>query len=178
VLLDWWRHIVTINPPIAPPPNKRNPQPPKKTTPVENPDQTKQEREDALNGLWTAATAFCMMGGQWADAGAISIHGPGISREAAALSLKYEKIGNALDALANVSPFANLLGATLPLIFQIAANHKMIPAHGIPGIKDPGVLESQMRVEQQRMAMEYAKMAAQEKADLEAELAKMNASAE
>lgn len=163
---------MTINPPNNQPPPKRN-TPPKKVV-TENPDNTRQEREDALNGLWTAATAFCMMGGQWADAGAISMHGPGISREAAALSLKYEKIGNALDALANVSPFANLLGATLPLIFQLAANHKMIPAHGVPGIKDPGVLESQMRVEQQRMAMEFAKMAAQEKADLDAEMAKMN----
>lgn len=169
---------MTINPPITPPPNKRGATTaPKKTVPVDNPADTKQEREDALNGLWTAATAFCMMGGQWADAGAISMHGPQISREAAALSLKYEKIGNALDALANVSPFANLLGATLPLIFQLAANHKMIPAHGIPGIKDPGVLESQMRVEQQRMAMEYQKMAAQEKADLDAMMEEMNAAA-
>lgn len=166
---------MTINPPAGVTPPKRTA--PKKIA-TENPDNTKQDREDALNGLWTAATAFCMMGGQWADAGAISMHGPGISREAAALSLKYEKIGNALDALANVSPFANLLGATLPLIFQIAANHKMIPAHGVPGIKDPGVLESQMRVEQQRMAMEYAKIAAQEKAYLDEELAKMNAPAD
>lgn len=166
---------MTINAPTnAPPPKRNNTQQPKKVTTTDNPDKTRQEREDALNGLWTAASAFCMMGGQWADAGAISMHGPGISREAAVLSLKYEKIGNALDALANVSPFANLLGATLPLIFQLAANHKMIPAHGIPGVRDPGVLESQMRVEQQKMAMEFAKMAAQEKADLDAELAKMN----
>lgn len=167
---------MTINPPVTPPPSKRNASstPPKKTTPPDNPDQTKQDREDAVNGMWTAATMFCMMGGQWADAGAISMHGPNISREAAALSMRYEKIGNALDALANVSPFANLLGATLPLIFQLAANHKMIPAAGIPGIKDPGVLESQMRVEQQRMAMEYAKAAAQEKADLDAMLQEMN----
>lgn len=169
---------MTINPPITPPPNKRGATTaPKKTVPVDNPTDKKQEREDALNGLWTAATAFCMMGGQWADAGAISMHGPQISREAAALSLRYEKIGNALDALANVSPFANLLGATLPLIFQLAANHKMIPAHSVPGIKDPGVLESQMRVEQQRMAAEYARMAAQEKADLDAMMEEMNAAA-
>ena len=31
-------------------------------------------------------------------------------------------------ALANVSPFANLIGAVMPMVMQIAANHKMVPA--------------------------------------------------
>ena len=159
----------------APPP-KKTISAPKKPITVENPDKIRQDREDALNGLWTAAAAFCMMGNQWADAGAISLHGPNVSKEAAALSLKYEKVGNALDALANVSPFANLIGAVMPMVMQIAANHKMVPAQALAGIgvKDPGVLESQMRVEAQRQVVEYQKMAAQEKADLEQELASLN----
>ena len=159
----------------APPP-KKTISAPKKPITVENPDKIRQDREDALNGLWTAAAAFCMMGNQWADAGAISLHGPNVSKEAAALSLKYEKVGNALDALANVSPFANLIGAVMPMVMQIAANHKMVPAQALAGVgaKDPGVLESQMRVEAQRQVVEYQKMAAQEKADLEQELASLN----
>jgi hypothetical protein len=166
-----------INATTAPPP-KRTISAPKKPITVENPDKIRQDREDALNGIWAAAAAFCMMGNQWADAGAISTHGPNVSKEAAALSLKYEKVGNALDALANVSPFANLLGAVMPMVMQIAANHKMVPAQALTGIgvKDPGVLESQMRVEAQRQAVMYEKMAAQEKADLEEELASLNVS--
>lgn len=161
----------------APPPKKTAISAPKK--PVgDNPEKIAKDREDALNGLWTAAAAFCMMGNQWADAGAISQHGPNVSKEAAALSLKYEKVGNALDALANVSPFANLIGAVMPMVMQIAANHKMVPAQALAGIgvKDPGVLESQMRVEAQRQVVEYQKYAAQEKANLEAELASLNVS--
>lgn len=168
-----------INTTTTPPP-KKTISTPKKPITVENPDKIRQDREDALNGLWTAAAAFCMMGNQWADAGAISAHGPNVSREAAALSLKYEKVGNALDALANISPFANLIGAVMPMVMQIAANHKMVPAQALAGIgvKDPGVLESQMRVEAQRQVVEYQKMAAQEKANLEQELASLNVSEE
>jgi hypothetical protein len=165
--------MATINAPGNPPPAKKISAPRK---PVENPDKIQQDREDALNGMWTAASAFCMMGNQWADAGAISSHGPNISKEAATLSMKYEKVGNALDALANVSPFANLIGAVLPMVMQIAANHKMVPANALAGIgvKDPGVLESQMRVEAQRQAVEYQKMAAAEKTLLEQEMASLN----
>lgn len=157
----------------APPPKKTAISAPKKPVAADNPEKVRQEREYALNGIWTAAAAFCMMGNQWADAGAISQHGPGVSKEAAALSLKYEKVGNALDALANVSPFANLLGAVMPLVMQIAANHKMVPAQALAGIgvKDPGVLESQMRVEAQRQVFEYQKKAAEEKAMYERDLA-------
>jgi len=172
---------MAINAPTGPPPLKKTSiSAPKKPITVDNPEKVRQDREDALNGLWTAAAAFCMMGNQWADAGAISQHGPNVSKEAAALSLKYEKVGNALDALANVSPFANLIGAVMPMVMQIAANHKMVPAAALAGIgvKDPGVLESQMRVEAQRQVVEYQKYAAQEKANLEAELASLNVSEE
>lgn len=157
----------------APPPKKTANATIKKPVAGDNPEKIAKDREDALNGLWSAAAAFCMMGNQWADAGAISAHGPNVSKEAAALSLKYEKVGNALDALANVSPFANLLGAVMPMVMQLAANHKMVPAQALAGIgvKDPSVLESAMRVEAQRQAVEYQKMAAAEKANLEAELA-------
>jgi hypothetical protein len=170
--------MAILNGTPGPPPKKTAISAPKKPVTVDNPEKTRQDREDALNGLWTAAAAFCMMGNQWADAGAISQHGPNVSKEAAALSLKYEKVGNALDALANVSPFANLIGAVMPMVMQIAANHKMVPAQALAGIgvKDPGVLESQMRVEAQRQVVEYQKYAAQEKANLEAELASLNVS--
>jgi hypothetical protein len=169
---------MAINAPGPPPMKKTTISAPKKPVSSDNPEKIAKDREDALNGIWTAAAAFCMMGNQWADAGAISQHGPGVSKEAAALSLKYEKVGNALDALANVSPFANLLGAVMPMVMQIAANHKMVPAAALAGIgvKDPGVLESQMRVEAQRQVVEYQKYAAQEKANLESELASLNVS--
>jgi hypothetical protein len=160
----------------APPPKKPIVTATKKPIAADNPEKLRSEREDSLNGIWTAISAFCMMGNQWADAGAISIHGPNVSREAAAISMKYEKFGNALDALANVSPFANVLGAMMPMVLQIAANHKMVAAQAVAGlgVKDPEVLESQMRVEAMRQAAEYAKHAADERAHLDAELAKLN----
>lgn len=159
------------------PPQKKTP-PPKKTpvAPLSD-EKIRSDREDGLNGVWTAATAFSMMGGNWADAGAFSIHGPNISREAAALSMRYEKIGSGLDALANISPFANLLGAVMPLILQLGANHGRIAADKVAGfgIKDPGVLESQMRVEAQRQAVEFQRMAAEEQMKLQKESEELNA---
>jgi len=164
---------MAINQATAPPPKKPGPTV-KSANPALAPESVQKTREETLNNGWQAIAAGCMMGGLWADAGAVSIHGPNISKEAAAISLKYEKIGNAIDALANVAPFANLFAAVMPLILQIGANHKMVPASAIPGLKDPRVLESQMRVEVQRQAVEFERAARAEEAALKEELAKLN----
>lgn len=165
---------MAINQAVSAPPKKPGPTPKPPTSSLA-PDKVREAREEALNNGWSAIAAGLMMGGLWADAGAVSTHGPAISREAAAISLKYEKVGNAIDALANVAPFANLFAAVMPLILQVGANHKMLPASAIPGLKDPRVLESQMRVEIQRQQVEFEKAARAEEAALREELAKLNA---
>lgn len=155
----------------TPPPTKKTPN--KIATTTTNNART--DREEAINGVWTVGAMLTTSFGWLADAAAISIHGPNISRETAKLADRYQKLGTGIDKLAAVSPFAAVMAATVPLLCQLAVNHKMIPATAVAGmgVKDPEILESQMRVEAQRQMYEYQKAAAQEKADLDAELAKM-----
>lgn len=150
--------------PTAPP--KKTTPPPKKT-PAIDPNKIQNEREEGLNGLFQVASAVSIMFGQWADAGAYSLHGPNVSRETATLATRYERVGNALDALSQVGPFTAILGAAMPMILQIAANHKRLPADKLAnlGVVSPEVLEGQMRLETARQEMEMRKqMQAQEDA--------------
>jgi hypothetical protein len=140
--------------------------PPKKVTPKPTPAPSKKtetdvskiqkEREDGLNGFFQVFSAISIMTGNWADAGAYTMHGPNVSRETAVLGGKYERVGNALDALSQVGPFTAILGAAMPLILQIAANHNRIPASKMAslGVVNPEILESQMKMEAQRQEME------------------------
>lgn len=146
--------VTSIN--SGPPPKKTTP-PPKKTTPVPTEiNKIQKEREDGLNGIFQVVSAISIMMGQWADAGAYNIHGPNVSRETAALGARYEKVGSALDALSQVGPFTAILGAAMPLVLQLAANHNKLPAEKLAslGVVSPEVLESQMRMEALRQEMD------------------------
>lgn len=153
-----------VNAPSAPPKTRASSTPRKSSTPPPNPNKIRQEREDSLNGLFQVGSAILIATNQWADAGAISAHGPNVSRETAKIAERYEKVGNALDALAQVGPFTALLGAVMPMLIQIAANHGRIPAEKVAafGIKDPRVLESEMRMEARRQAFAYQQAVAEQ----------------
>lgn len=163
-----------VNSGTTPPPRRPAPKTaPKPKASAPNPDKIRNEREEAVNGIFQLASAGLIMANQWADAGAINIHGPNVSRETVRLADKYEAVGNAIDALASVGPFTAIIGAVMPLVLQIAANHKRLPAEklGALGIKDPRVLESEMRTEAQRQANAYAHAVANAEAELAAEQA-------
>lgn len=80
-------------------------------------------REEGINGLFQLGTAVCMMTGQHADAAAFATHGPKIAPEVASIAEDYEKVGEVIDKLIAVGPFAGLLTAVLPLALQLAVNH-------------------------------------------------------
>jgi len=158
--------------------------PPKKTTTTRratpapktiSPDQIRQDREDALNGLFQLGGVVAMAFGKWADAGAINTHGPTISTETVKIADKYEAVGKSIDALAQVSPFAGLVAAVTPLIIQLAANHKMIsPTQASAlGATDPQVLSQQMQIEANRQAIQVQLKMAEEKRAMDAELAEL-----
>jgi hypothetical protein len=162
---------ITVQSSSTPPPKKTTTPPPKK--PVVDPNKAEKlqkEREEGLNGIFQVISAVSIMTGQWADAGAFSMHGPNVSRETAILGTRYDSVGNALDTLSQVGPFTAILGAAMPLVLQILANHKKLPSEKLSslGIVNPELLEGQMRMEAQKQALEMEQQQRREKETLDA----------
>lgn len=109
-----------------------------------------EARKEGLTGIGQAASAFLLMRGQYADAGAIGVHGPRLIRETVALARQNEPLGRALDMLSQAGPYTGIAMAALPLIAQIAVNHGRIEAGkamGIQGVMSPAALEAQAKAE-------------------------------
>jgi hypothetical protein len=87
------------------------------------------------------------MTGNYADAAAIGIHAPNIGGEVVNLADQNETIAKGVDFLLEAGPYAGLIAATLPLVVQILANHRKVPADKIPGVLPPEALEAKMRAE-------------------------------
>jgi hypothetical protein len=133
--------------------------PPPKTT-VKVPDKSvKDQRQENFEGIGQLASFGCIVTGNFADAGAISMHWPNVSKEAAELAESNEYVARAADFLGQVGPFSAILAAALPLAFQILANHKVIPAAkmGGAGVVDPQTLESQVKTQMALQALEALK---------------------
>lgn len=128
----------------------------KKAATESNSEKILKSREEAVNGIFQVGQLVCILSKNWADAGAIETHAPNVSRETAALGARYEKVGTTLDALAQVGPFTAIIGAVVPLILQIATNHNKIPADKVAsfGVVSPEVLETQAKMQMQRMQYE------------------------
>lgn len=101
------------------------------------------ERENALNGILQITQAGLIATRQLADASAVGIHGPNITKEIAKLADSDAMIARVIDPLIKVGPYTALVGAVLPLVAQIAVNHKMAPA-GMLGTVSGELLENQM----------------------------------
>lgn len=130
-----------------------------------------EEREEAVNGIFQLVGFGCIMTGQYADAGAISMHTPPISHEVAELAKKNESIAKGVDVLLQAGPYAALIGACMPLVLQLLVNHDIIPAEKMAGanVVKPEVLESQVKTQMARQAME----AMRQQQEAEAEMAEM-----
>jgi hypothetical protein len=128
--------------------------PPKKSpTPVAD---IRKDRTEGVNGIFQLAGLGCIMMGQLHDAGAISIHGPAISNEIVTLAESDARIAKGVDALLQVGPYAGLVAAVMPLVLQLLANHKVVPADklGGAGIQMPDALEMQVKTQMQLQALE------------------------
>jgi hypothetical protein len=138
---------------------------------VQVPQTVKEQRADAVDGIFQLVGLGCIIVGQYADAGAISVHSPPISIEVAEMAEKNEGVAKAVDSLLQVGPYAGLVAVVMPLVLQLLANHKIVPAEKFANanVVKPEILESQVKTNMARQAME----ALQAQASAEEELAAM-----
>lgn len=61
------------------------------------------------------------------DGAAISLYAPNIAEALNDLAADNPTVAAALDTILSAGPYGAIIGACLPLAFQIAANHKAIP---------------------------------------------------
>jgi hypothetical protein len=61
------------------------------------------------------------------DGAALSMHSPALAEALNDLAQDNIAVAAALDRILAVGPYGAILGALMPLAFQIAANHKLIP---------------------------------------------------
>jgi hypothetical protein len=121
------------------------------------PEQTARSlREEGLQGLGALVQGVMNMAGQYADAGAIGMYFPGMSTEVAKLADVYEVIAKPVDLIIKVGPFGALIALGMPLVMQIAANHKLVDASRMLGssVVPPEVLEAQMKAHIMRQQAE------------------------
>ena len=104
-------------------------------------------RYQGVNSLFQLSAIGLLARKQYADAGAIRNHGPGIARELVILADTDERVGSFVDYLTTAGPYTGLMMAVLPLVLQIAANHGRIDADKtmMPGIVSPAELEREVK---------------------------------
>jgi hypothetical protein len=134
------------------------------------------KRAEAVGGLFQLVQYGCILTKNYADAAAIGMHAEGIARETAKLAAEEEKVAKAVDYLLEVGPYAGLVAATMPLVLQLAANHKVVPANKVPGVVDPNVLTTQMEARLKQQAAEQMREAQQMQAEADEALAAANGS--
>lgn len=133
-------------------------------------------RSESVNGLFQLASFGCVMVGQYADAATIAEHGPNVSREIVTLGQQNEKIGQWIDYLNQAGPYAGLITAVLPMVLQLAANHKRIDHTRVPGLTDPRVLETKIQTQLKAAAVQQMQAAQQEQRKYDAAIQEMEAS--
>jgi hypothetical protein len=132
--------------PAAPPKRAATP----RQTAVQARKETQSQtttRAQAVNSVFQITALGLTARGMYADAGAISIHGPKISGELAALAETNSGVASFVDYLTSAGPYTGLFLAVMPLVFQIAANHGRVDATkvSLPGIMEPAELEKKVR---------------------------------
>ena len=113
------------------------------------PPKTKTElRQDALNGVFQVGQLACLTMGQFADAGAIGIHGPKLADEIVALAESNSKIASKVDLLIEIGPYAGIVAAAIPFLAQLFVNHGIVK-HDMfanAGVLPPEQLEKEMKI--------------------------------
>jgi hypothetical protein len=133
------------------------------------------ERNENVNGLFQLVGFGCVITGNYADAAAIGMHGPPISKEVVQLGAQNENIGKGIDYLNQVGPYAGLISAAMPLVLQLLANHRRIDHNKVPGLSAPEVLEAKVKAQMAAQAAKEMREAAEARKQYEAELASMEA---
>lgn len=156
----------------GPPPPKEGTRP-KAVAPEKRFSAQAKAREEAANGVGQILAFGCMVAGQLADAGAVSLHWPNLAHEAAAIAETDKKMAKGLDYLLEVGPYGNLIVIALPFVGQLLANHKVVRAEALAGmgVVHPDALEADVKAQMARQAM----AAIQQQKAAEEELRRMQA---
>jgi len=129
-----------------------------------------------LAGLGQLVSVGLIIRGQFADAGALSVHGPKVFEEVARIAALEERVGKILDYLGNVGPYAGLITAVIPLALQIMVNHKAIQVMpGTMGVVPPEQLEADVRTALARQKADAIRAQREAEAELKALLDGENA---
>jgi hypothetical protein len=137
----------------------------------DTPKTLQEKRTEAVGGLFQLAQYGCIAFGQFADAGALGMHGPNMAKEIVALADENSKVASKVDLLIEIGPYAGIVAAGLPFILQILVNHGILQAERCAnaGVVTPQTLDSQMKTQMMRQAME----AMQEQQRIEEEMRAM-----
>lgn len=135
---------------------KATPMPDIEHTENASPKTKRELRQEAVDGILQLAQFGCLAFGQFADAGAIGMHGQGLSNEVITLSDNNPKIASKVDLLIEIGPYAGLVAAALPFLAQILVNHKVFKPEQFAnaGVVTPETLEAQMKTQLMQRAME------------------------
>jgi hypothetical protein len=111
---------------------------------------------EAVSGLMQIGQFICVATGQFADAGAIGMHGPALATEVVKIADASPKFAKRIDLLIEVGPYAGLVAAGLPFAIQILVNHGVFKPEQFAnaGILTPETLESEMKMTLMRQQME------------------------
>ena len=125
-------------------------------TPVVETRSIQEQRVEGVQALGQMAQLGLVMAGQMADAGAVGRYWPSVSSEVVKLAETNTVAAQGVDLLLKVGPYTGLAMALMPLVAQIAANHRLVKAAGLTGlgVVAPEVLEAQMRADVMRAQME------------------------
>ncbi len=77
------------------------------------------------------------------DGIAVAVATPNIAEAVNALAQEEPRVAAVLDKILQVGPYGALLGALVPLVAQIAVNHKRLPA-GTLGTQEPEALKASL----------------------------------
>lgn len=102
-----------------------------------------EARTAAVAQLGQLAQLPLMFTKNYADMGAIALHWPNVAGEIAKLADTNEQIAKLVDPLMQVGPYAGLIGATLPLLVQVAVNHKRVQPGAMNSVP-PSTLSAQI----------------------------------
>jgi hypothetical protein len=155
------------------PPKRPTPRTSGATKPATVQGKINQRAED-VDGLFKMAAAACIMKGLYADAGAINVHSPNISREMAKLAEENAQVAKLIDYLTSAGPYSGILIAVLPFALQIAANHGRIDvdkAAGLGGVMSAKDLEDRVKAELEHQRAEFQKEIREMQADNARQLA-------
>ena len=112
-----------------------------------------KDRTDALTGLGQLAQAPLIATKQYADAGAVGLHWPGIATEIAKLAESEPRIANLIDPLIKVGPYTGLIAAILPFMLQFGVNHGRVQA-GVMGTVPGSTLDAQIQLSLSKAELE------------------------